>query len=55
MIMTKKGNLHVKKRVPGRFVPMGKGPMLVHALRAFRTYSPGVRLVIILPIRRHSC
>lgn len=55
VVITKNGKLHVKKSVPGRFLPMKNGPILVHAVRTFCTFSSSVRVVLILPIDRRTC
>ncbi len=55
LVITKKGKLQVKKSVPGRFLPMGKQPILVHAVRTFCTCSTRVKLILILPISRRTC
>lgn len=54
VVITNKGNLHVKDSLPGRFLPITNGPMLVRALRIFQGCSTTVRLVLILPQRRRS-
>lgn len=55
VVMTKNGNLHVKDRVPGRFLPMTNGPVLVHAVRHFRRCDPRLGVVLILPRDRRRC